>query len=48
MENQAICGNCRWHVCVNDEWVCGNPDSDYVTDYTDYKDWCSDWEGRDE
>ena len=43
-----VCGTCKYHhkETVDDGFVCTNPDSDYVADWTEWNDWCSDWEGR--
>ena len=40
------CGTCLYHTrdFVTGEWICSNSDSEYFTDYTDYKDWCEEWE----
>lgn len=54
-EKKECCGTCRFHrhhttddgvrVYAN-EWICGNEDSDYYTDFTEYSDSCDSWEGR--
>jgi len=45
-ENQ-ICGTCKWHRTDDDgDWYCTNPDSDYYTEWTGYKDVCEEWEKR--
>ena len=43
------CGTCKWHQHedIDDGWVCVNDRSEYCTDWTDYKDCCEDWEGKD-
>lgn len=43
-----ICGTCKYHKheSVDDGWVCVNPESEYCTDWTEYDDWCIDWEWR--
>ena len=44
---ESCCGTCEHHRCdIKGEWVCGNPESDYFTDYTEYKDYCEDYEER--
>jgi len=47
-DKEQCCGTCKHHVheSVDDGWIFGNPDSDYVIDWTDYGDWCADWEAR--
>lgn len=47
-ENGCICGNCKYHKHddTNGDWVCTNPDSEYIADFTDYSHWCSDFEER--
>lgn len=47
-DKEQCCGTCRHHVHENidDGWVCTNPRSDYVTDWTEYDDWCEEWEER--
>jgi len=48
MENERICGNCRWHRFESEEtgWICSNPDSDCLADYTEYEDRCFDFEEK--
>lgn len=50
--DEKCCGTCKWHqIDVDDkshkDWVCGNHDSDYYADFTDYGGGCADWECRD-
>ena len=47
-EVNECCGTCKWHVHedTDDGWVCCNADSDYVTEWTEYDDWCNQWQGR--
>lgn len=42
------CGNCKYHQYenVSQGWVCCNPDSDYVADWTEYDFCCGEWEER--
>lgn len=42
------CGNCKYHVheSIDDGWVCTNDESDNCADWTEYSDWCIDWELR--
>lgn len=47
-KDKKTCGNCKHHrrsTESKDDWLCTNPDSDYVADYTEYGDWCHEWEG---
>jgi len=47
MTTDECCGTCQHHFKdANGEWVCGNKDSEHYTDWTNYKDSCGDWEGR--
>ena len=39
------CGTCKYHK-KEDDWVCDNPDSDCYTDYTEYSDFCENFEKR--
>lgn len=39
------CKTCKHHDDFS--WVCSNPDSSYVADYTDNEDWCSEYNGSD-
>ena len=50
---KEICGECKWHTQAEDcndkryvDWVCTNAESPYVTDFTDYNDWCEQFEQR--
>lgn len=47
------CGTCKWHkytdtIVVADEFYCGNPESDYYCDFTEYLDGedCCDYEEK--
>lgn len=46
--NEKCCGTCKYHQHENidDGWVCVNSDSEYVADWTEYNDWCGEWEER--
>ena len=39
---KPICKNCKYHDSFS--WVCSNPSSSYVADFTDDEDWCSHFE----
>lgn len=45
---ERCCGTCKWHWYVNiyEDFVCTNIDSEYCADWTDYDDYCEDWEGK--
>ena len=50
-DKEKCCGTCKWHKKDKhsqggEDWMCVNPDCYYCTDYTDYDDWCEDWEVR--
>lgn len=46
-DEREICGKCAWHrMDPDDDWYCGNCDSDFYMDYTDYDDACVDYEER--
>lgn len=40
------CGTCEYHRPdeSGEEWICANPDSEYVSDWTDYEWYCEDYE----
>lgn len=45
------CGTCKYHKPDNEEegaWICTNEESYYECEYTDYKDYCADYESRKE
>lgn len=47
MKNEnEVCGKCKYHQYDNicDLWFCGNPDSEYYTDWTEYKFECNEFE----
>ena len=43
-----VCGNCKYHQFENIDngYVCVNPDSDNLSDWTEYDDSCEDWEEK--
>ena len=45
---KECCGNCKWHQYDDkyDDWLCCNSDSEYVADWTEYSDWCEEYEER--
>ena len=45
---KECCGNCKWHKHedISDGWVCCNSDSEYVADWTEYNDWCEEYEEK--
>lgn len=47
MDNK-VCGTCKHHCPANlsGDWWCCNDDSEFFLDYTDYRDRCDEWEGR--
>lgn len=40
------CGTCKWHKRepLEEGWFCTNENSDCYSCWTDYKDFCPDWE----
>jgi len=47
--DNEICGTCKWHQFESDSgWVCGNPESDCCSCWTEFNDSCYDWEEREE
>lgn len=42
------CGTCKYHEHedIDNGWVCVNPESDYIADWTDYDFCCEDYEER--
>ena len=47
---KQCCGTCKYHQFenVDDGYVCVNIDSEYFADWTEYSDYCEEWEERDE
>jgi len=47
-DKKECCGTCDWHKHedVDDGWVCVNPGSIYCTEWTDFNDYCPEWEER--
>lgn len=47
MNEKKCCGTCIYHKKedIDQGWVCVNPDSEYIADWTEYGDSCEDWEG---
>lgn len=45
---EKCCGTCKYHQHedIDDDWVCVNADSPHCTDWTEYNDYCEDWEER--
>ena len=45
---EECCGTCKYHKHegIDDGWGCVNPDSEYLSDWTEYTDGCEEWEGR--
>lgn len=50
MDEREICGNCKYHKYeeIDKGWICTNPDSEYVADWTDYDFGCMDFEEKDD
>lgn len=50
VDEKECCGTCKWHEQedIDDGWICVNADSEYCTCWTEYGDWCPDYEKRDE
>lgn len=46
--DKKCCGTCKYHhhENIDDGWVCVNSDSEYVADWTEYNNWCDEWEER--
>lgn len=49
-KDEKRCGTCKWHQheSIDDGWICANDESEYCTDWTEYDDWCQDWENKNE
>lgn len=47
-EEKKTCGTCKYHKheSIDNGWICVNDESLYFADWTDYKDSCPDWEGK--
>lgn len=50
MSERKCCGTCKYHQfeSVDDGYVCVNDESEYLSDWTECNDSCSEWEERDE
>ena len=48
MDRNNYCGTCKYHRIDKNsgDWICTNPESEYFADYTDYADWCEEWEEK--
>lgn len=48
MNKEECCGTCKYHKheSIDNGWVCVNPDSENLSDWTEYEDRCDFWEGR--
>ncbi len=48
-KEKECCGNCRWHKLesVDSGWICCNPDSDNLADWTEWGDSCYEFERKD-
>ena len=46
MKDEQICGYCCHHCRDNEEWVCTNPESECLGEYTEYNDGCTEFEAR--
>ena len=42
--SEKQCGTCRFHEEDADGWICTNEDSDASGWYTDYEDYCNEYE----
>lgn len=47
-EHEECCGTCKYHKYedIDGGWVCVNPNSEYCTDYTSYKDCCEEYKKK--
>lgn len=50
MGKKKVCGTCKYHQfeSVDEGYVCVNDESEYLSDWTEYNDSCSEWECGDE
>lgn len=48
MDRINYCGTCKYHRTDKNsgDWICTNPESEYFADYTEYADWCEEWEEK--
>lgn len=46
MERKECCGNCRYHEkdLYDEGYICVNGESDYCADWTEYNDFCEEYE----
>ena len=44
--NDRCCGTCKYHEYekASQGWVCVNDKSDFLSDWTEYGDYCEEWE----
>ncbi len=47
-ERDECCGTCKYHRYDRNEqeWICNCQRSDNYADYTEYSDYCENWEDR--
>ena len=46
---EQCCGTCQYHKaddCWPSDWVCTNADSENCADFTEWEDWCEQYEER--
>ena len=43
---EKCCGTCIYHKYedISKGWLCTNPDSEYIADWTECEDSCENWE----
>lgn len=48
MSNDKCCGTCKYHCHegIDDGWVCVNYGSEHVAEWTEYSDFCEEWERK--
>ncbi len=48
MIDDKCCGTCKYHhhENIDDGWVCVNDRSEYCADWTEYEDFCEEYEER--
>lgn len=46
MNRERTCNTCKYHrhEDIDNGFICCNPDSDYVAEWTEDYEWCSEWE----
>lgn len=49
-DEREVCGTCRYCKLESKDsgFICTNPDSDNIADWVEYKDFCYEWEQKED